>query len=81
MATLNKNRKIESGKLFDAYFESAANKDFDTVYIDGENREYRCFDFEKKTFAVTGYDHYNGHLSGYTDQAAIYGLYISEVAY
>ena len=87
MNTLKNHRKVESGKIFNAYFESCNDKKLDTVIVEKVrpfgrgryNQEYTSFEWNGKTFAVTGYDHYNGHFSGYTDRSSIYGLYIAEV--
>ena len=87
MNTLKNNRKVESGKIFNAYFEACENGKLDRVIVEKGRpfgrgywvEEYTSFEWNGKTFAVLGYDHYNGHFSGFTDGAAIYGLYIAEV--
>lgn len=87
MNTLKNRRKVESGKIFEAYFEACKNGKLGRVLVrrslpfgrGHEDKEYRSFQWNDKTFAVTGYDHYNGHLSNYTDRDSIYGLHIAEV--
>lgn len=87
MKKLKNNRKVESGKIFNAYFKACENDKLDRVIVEkglpfGQGyyvREYTSFEWNGKTFAVTGYDHYNGHFSGFTDRAAIFALYIAEV--
>lgn len=87
MKNLKNNRKVESGKIFNAYFAACENDKLDTVIVEKGRpfgygyyeEEYPSFVWNGKTFAVTGYDHFNGHMSKFTDRAAIFGLYIAEV--
>ena len=90
MNRLKNKRKVEEGsKIFDAYFGACENDNLDTVVVfiggsfgfGGKIMEYPCFKWNEKTFAVTGYDHYNGHFSGYTNRADIFELYIAEVVF
>lgn len=87
MKTLKNNRKVESGKIFNSYFDACENDKLGRVIVkkglpfgrEYVEEEYTSFEWDGKTFAITGYDHYNGHFSGFTDRAAIFGLYIAEV--
>lgn len=87
MKNLKNNRKVKSGKIFNAYFAACENDKLDTVIVEKGlpfgrgfySKEYRAFEWNGKTFVVTGYDHYNGHFSRFRDRNAIYGLYIAEV--
>lgn len=89
MATIKNRRKIESGKIFDAYFDASEKDKLDTVIIQKGRpfgagtypEEYPSFDWNGKTYAITAYDHHNGHFSKFTDRSAIYGLYIGEVIF
>lgn len=81
-------RKVESGKIYNAYFDACENDElYTSVYTKkapfgggwSEDVEVQCFDFNEKTYAVLGYDHFNGHMSGFSDPAAIFGLYIAEL--
>lgn len=84
---LKNTRKVKSGKIFNAYFEAYENDKLGVVTVKKAlpfgrgcvEEEYTSFPWNGKTFVVTGYDHYNGHFSGFTDRNAIYGLYIAEV--
>src|SRR5699024_5347657 len=75
MNTLKNNRKVESGKIFNAYFEACENDKLYRVLVEKglpfgrgyKTKEYSAFEWNGKTFAVLGYDHYNGHFSGFTD--------------
>lgn len=85
--TLRNNRKVEGGKIFNAYFDACENDKLGMVTVRRSlpfgrgyvEEEYTCFPWNGKTFVVTGYDHYNGHMSRFRDKNAIYGLYIAEV--
>lgn len=87
MNTLKNNRKVESGKIFNAYFDACENDKLGVVTVKKGlpfgrgfvEEEYTSFPWNGKTFVVTGYDHYNGHISRFTDRATIFGLYIAEV--
>lgn len=84
---LKNTRKVKSGKIFNAYFEACENDKLGRVKVKKGlpfgrgyyEEEYTSFQWNGKTFAVMGYDHYNAHFSGYTDRNAIFGLYIAEV--
>lgn len=82
MKTLKNNRKVQSGKIFNAYFNACENDKLGRVTVKKEfqllpfgrgyyEEEYISFEWNGKTFVVTGYDHYNGIV--------ICGLYIAEV--
>lgn len=84
MPTLKNHRKVESGKIFDAYFnaehfQTQIEKKRPFGLRGGWEETVTAFNFNGKTYAVTGYDHFNGHFSGFTDRAAIFGIYIAEI--
>ena len=89
MATLKNRRKVESGKLFDAYFLAAENGEMEEVIIEmsfpfgrGKYEVLKpCFDWNGKTYAVLGYDHFNGHISGFSDRAAVFSISIAECVF
>jgi hypothetical protein len=83
MATLANKRKVQSGRIFNAYFDSVLyqtevekGRPFGTGSYDVT---VTAFDFNNKTYAVLGYDHFNGHFSNYKDKSAVYGLFIAEI--
>lgn len=83
MKTLGKKRKIESGKLFNAYFDAELYQveirkglPFGRGWYD---ETVNCFEVNGKEYAVLGYDHFNGHFSGFMDRTAIFGIYIAKV--
>lgn len=83
MATLKNYRKVESGRIFNAYFDA---QHYQTQVEKGRpfgRGTYQvtvdAFDFNGKTYAVLSYDHFNGHFSGFLDRNAVFGLYIAEV--
>lgn len=83
MATLKNRRKIETGRIFNAYFNAEIyqtkvekGRPFgEGVYTEMVN----AFDYNGKTYAVLAYDHFNGHFSGFKDRSAIYALFIAEI--
>jgi len=83
MATLANRRKVESGRIFNAYFEAET---YQTKVEKGRpfgagtyDVTVEAFDFNGKTYAILDYDHFNGHFSGFKDKAAVYGLSIAEI--
>ena len=89
MATLKNNRTIKSGgKLWRAYFEQAKAGQLDFEVIEkkaafglgyGSEKTVQTFECDGKKYAVKGYDHFNAHFSGFTDESAIYGIHIAEI--
>ena len=87
MKTLKNNRKVTKGHIFNAYFEACEHGILSRVKVSkglpfgrgNYEKEYSCFNWDNKTFAVLGYDHFNAHFSGYSDRSSIYGLHIAEV--
>lgn len=80
---LTNRRKVYSGRIFNAYFNAEI---FQTEVEKGLpfgrgvcDRIVNAFNFNEKTYAVLGYDSFNGHFSAYKDRAAVYGLYIAEI--
>ena len=91
---LKNKRKIESGKIFNAYFKAKIYEAFidkkipkaDMVKggITGENystylESVRAFRCNGKEYAIISFDHFNGHFSGFKDPAAIFGIEIAEI--
>jgi len=83
MATLTNRRKIESGRIFNVYFEAETyqtkvekSRPFGAETY---NITVEAFDFNGKTYAILGYDHFNGHFSGFKDRLSVYGLFIAEI--
>jgi len=83
MKTLANRRKLESGRIFNAYFEAEIYPVEVTKgrpFGAGSYKEYvSAFDFNGKTYAILGYDHFNGHFSDFKDKSAVYGLLIAEI--
>ncbi len=83
MKTLVNRRKVEKGRIFNAYFDANLYEIEVTrsrPFGAGTYQEnVKVFDFNGKTYAILGYDHFNGHFSGYKDPAAVFGLRIAEV--
>ena len=88
MATLKNHRTIESGKLWDAYFTQAKSGQLDFELIEkkapfglrgGTEKTMKTFEFNGKKYSVKGFDHFNAHFSGFTDESSIYGIHIAEV--
>jgi len=83
MKTLSNKRKVESGRIFNAYFEAEPYEVEITKTRPFGRGSYNeivgAFDFNEKTYAILGYDHFNGHFSGFNDRAAVYGLLIAEI--
>lgn len=88
MATLKNYRTVESGRIWNDYFKAAKSDSFDFEVIEkkapfglrgGSEITMKTFESNGKTYAVRGYDHFNAHFSGFTDETAIYGLHIAEV--
>ena len=78
---LGKKHKA-SEKVYNAYFEACENNTIYQDCIEKENGEMKiidCFKSENTTYAVRGYDHFNGHFSGFRDQSAIFNIYVSKV--
>jgi hypothetical protein len=59
---------------YEAWFNQ---KEPDYVEIDGKWE--KAVTVDGKTFAVLGFDHLNGHLSGFTDRYAIFGIKMREI--
>jgi len=80
-------RKIKKGKIFNAYFDACRKKTLDQILWEKQlpfgtgykDVELTTFDYKGKTYAVMSYDHFNGHFSGFSDPASVFGLTISEV--
>lgn len=83
---LKNRRKVEgNSRIFIDYFNTEVeikkitkNRPFGGgSYLE----EHLCFFAEStgKWYAILGYDHFNGHFSGFKDPSAVYGLYIAEV--
>lgn len=81
MATLKRERKVQEGSMiFDAYFEGTYQKNITVGKGWAATQTAKdCFKVGEKEYAVTGYDHYNGHFSGFTDRGAIFGIFVAEV--
>jgi hypothetical protein len=88
MATLKPTRKIESGKIWDAYFKAAKNRELFEVVVEKkrpfglgcyDELQSDCFKVGDKTYTATGFDHFNAHISGFTDETCIYGIYVREI--
>jgi len=84
---LKNYRKVSSGMIYESYFK-AANSDkinFELIEIGlpfGGSKEvvYKVFEAENgKNYAVRGFEHYNGHFSGFTDENSIISISIAEV--
>ncbi|GIV35314.1 MAG: hypothetical protein KatS3mg031_2849 [Chitinophagales bacterium] len=87
---LKNYRTINSGKIWEAYFKAAKNDKLKEVYVykkrpfamhwsDGYEESHMCFEWGGKLYAVVSYDHYNGHISGFTDESAIISMRVAEV--
>lgn len=88
MTTLKNYRTVESGHIWNSYFNAAQSGNLDFEVIEkkapfglrgGSEETMPTFKSGGKTYAVRGYDHFNAHFSGFTDETAIYGLHIAEV--
>ncbi len=88
MPTLKNHRTIESGKLWNAYFSQAKADKLDFEVIEkkapfglrgGTEKTVQTFNCDGKKYAVKGFDHFNAHFSGFTDESSIYGIHIAEV--
>ena len=80
-SNLTAKRKA-SIKVYNAYFEACENKTIYQDYIDLKNgirKSIDVFPFENVIYAVRGYDHFNGHLSSFTDRSAVFDIYVSKV--
>lgn len=80
---LRNKRKVESGRIFNAYFNAEIYPIEVEIGIpfctDTYSKIVSAFDYNSKTYAVLGHHHFNGHFSGYKDKAAVYGLIIAEI--
>ena len=90
MAKLTNRRRIESGKLWDAYFKAAKGDNLHECEIEkkgpfgltkhDEIKVYTSFVCDGREYAVISYDHFNGHFSRFADESAIYGIEIATVS-
>lgn len=83
MNTLANRRKLQSGKIFDAYFNSEIYQTEIEKGVPFKTHTVTCtvnaFDYNGKTYAVLGYDHFNGHFSGFKDRSAVFAITIAEI--
>lgn len=81
---LKNYRKIESGRIFDAFFseeEVEVTVTVNPAFGRGwpYEKKMQGFEYKGKTYVVRGFDHFNAHFSGFRDRATIYGIFIAEL--
>lgn len=82
MPTIKRVSKIKNteSKIWKSYFKAAKE---DTLQLqecatkDYSSRNFQTFTLGSKTYAVTSFDHFNGHMSNVTNEAAIYAIYVA----
>ncbi|GIV35467.1 MAG: hypothetical protein KatS3mg031_3002 [Chitinophagales bacterium] len=82
MKTYGKKYWIKpSNPKFACYFEAIKRKGLVTDIFDkdGKFEELPVFEYKGQEYAVVGFDHYNGHMSKFTDPYAIYRIKVAKV--
>ncbi|HSH50426.1 MAG TPA: hypothetical protein VK982_01745 [Bacteroidales bacterium] len=80
-----RNYYAKGSKKFEAWYNAMTNDKMYEIEVrrhknfDWWDETDLVFDFNGKTYSECGIDNFNGHFSGYTDRAALYGVYLREV--
>jgi len=84
MYTIAQTKWVSEGsELFNAYFENELKEILVRKFAPFTGQPYdvvaKAFVFEGQTYAVMGYEHYNGHLSNFRDKTTIFKIKLSKL--
>ena len=85
MKKLGNRKYYENGtKKFEAWFNADGNDFIEEEVIRHKNFKWwheitQCFKYKDKLYTEDGIDHFNGHMSGFSDNGAVYGVYLREI--